>query len=487
MSWAPPWAIPFGPWKPVLMSLWPIHHGPGPQYKKKESLPQPLIKLPLIIKDQIQMRELREFTSGITHPRRTAPGCAGGPRECEYSGFPSGEGRAYMGDSYHGPFVPYLLSLLLVKRMGIVFPSAHGRLQCYTKKLDALRRWREMFFWVDDALVPWDFAFYTQGSLSRDERPPPGSYRRINGTRAGANGDVDLWVETQGGATGDDGAGGHRQRVVRSLSIGSMHCRGTSGFLCAGGEHATPVPPQTGPKAFEGMPVDQLMEEFDMVTAWQDARVAHSESKAEAESSRSYAQNLDLRKNDLLVNVEQGVARDVLSQGKLSMGCCFATRVGGGGLLEKQEEKVEQSSIEYDEELYPHMLSAIAERRRKRMEELHENEVMKLLGSKKPTSYCQMSCDQDYHIDVDNGGVKLWLGMPPRALSGQNDTFSRPGCVATALFLSFRPETSPVRMDVPVSVSDCATYGSVKLMGKLEEAREEMHATKLEVRASHCS
>ncbi|GJZ28305.1 hypothetical protein Tco_0572952 [Tanacetum coccineum] len=33
-----------------------------------------------------------------------------------------------------------------------------------------------MFFWVDDALFPWDFAFYTQGSLPRDERPPPGSY-----------------------------------------------------------------------------------------------------------------------------------------------------------------------------------------------------------------------------------------------------------------------------------------------------------------------
>ncbi|GJR64298.1 hypothetical protein Tco_0010363 [Tanacetum coccineum] len=33
-----------------------------------------------------------------------------------------------------------------------------------------------MFFWVDDALVPWNFAFYTQGLLPRDERPPPGSY-----------------------------------------------------------------------------------------------------------------------------------------------------------------------------------------------------------------------------------------------------------------------------------------------------------------------
>ncbi|GJT43587.1 hypothetical protein Tco_0952302 [Tanacetum coccineum] len=58
----------------------------------------------------------------------------------------------------------------------VSFAKRAGRLQCYTEKLDALRRWREMFFWVDDALVPWDFAFYTQGSLPRDERPPPGSY-----------------------------------------------------------------------------------------------------------------------------------------------------------------------------------------------------------------------------------------------------------------------------------------------------------------------
>ncbi|GJZ12105.1 hypothetical protein Tco_0546864 [Tanacetum coccineum] len=58
----------------------------------------------------------------------------------------------------------------------VSFSKRAGRLQCYTEKLDALRRWREMFFWVDDALVPWDFAFYTQGLLPRDERPPPGSY-----------------------------------------------------------------------------------------------------------------------------------------------------------------------------------------------------------------------------------------------------------------------------------------------------------------------
>ncbi|GJV42801.1 hypothetical protein Tco_1427337 [Tanacetum coccineum] len=63
----------------------------------------------------------------------------------------------------------------LEARIGVAM--AHSSwVQCYTEKLDALRRWREMFFWVDDALVPWNFAFYTQGLLPRDERPPPGSY-----------------------------------------------------------------------------------------------------------------------------------------------------------------------------------------------------------------------------------------------------------------------------------------------------------------------
>nr|GFB90739.1 hypothetical protein [Tanacetum cinerariifolium] len=35
---------------------------------------------------------------------------------------------------------------------------------------------REMFFWVDNALFPWGFAFYTKESLPRDERPTLGSY-----------------------------------------------------------------------------------------------------------------------------------------------------------------------------------------------------------------------------------------------------------------------------------------------------------------------
>ena len=46
-----------------------------------------------------------------------------------------------------------------------------GDLQCYKKKVDKLPRWREKFFWVDDAVFPHDFAFHTQASIGRDERP----------------------------------------------------------------------------------------------------------------------------------------------------------------------------------------------------------------------------------------------------------------------------------------------------------------------------
>nr|GFD62370.1 hypothetical protein [Tanacetum cinerariifolium] len=33
-----------------------------------------------------------------------------------------------------------------------------------------------MFFWVDNALFPWGFAFYTKESLPTDERPTLWSY-----------------------------------------------------------------------------------------------------------------------------------------------------------------------------------------------------------------------------------------------------------------------------------------------------------------------
>lgn len=58
----------------------------------------------------------------------------------------------------------------------VSFSKRPGRYQCYTEKVDALRNWRERFFWVDDKVFPWLFEFYSQGTLPKDERPDPGMY-----------------------------------------------------------------------------------------------------------------------------------------------------------------------------------------------------------------------------------------------------------------------------------------------------------------------
>ena len=58
----------------------------------------------------------------------------------------------------------------------VSFAKRHGKLQCYTMGVDSLRGWREKFFWVDQKVFPWDFDFYTRGSLPKDECPPPEMY-----------------------------------------------------------------------------------------------------------------------------------------------------------------------------------------------------------------------------------------------------------------------------------------------------------------------
>ncbi|GJS29114.1 hypothetical protein Tco_0489734 [Tanacetum coccineum] len=180
---------------------------------------------------------------------------------------------------------------------------------------------------------------------------------RLDATSVGSSEDADV-AEVDSGlkrkrATSDDGAGPSKR--VRHVSLGlststEEETPDASPTLAAKEvtetpppnveatsdssapvTHAAQSPPQAGPKAFEGMPVDQLMEEFDMVTAQQAALVAqlrarfsneHSQSvqkdeeilllktqladaQAEAESSRSYPQNLAKEKMALLVKVEQ--------------------------------------------------------------------------------------------------------------------------------------------------------------------------------------
>ncbi|GJU09866.1 hypothetical protein Tco_1132262 [Tanacetum coccineum] len=572
----------------------------------------------------------------------------------------------------------------------VSFSKRAGRLQCYTEKLDALRRWREMFFWVDDALVPWDFAFYTQGSLPRDERPPPGSYSmedaelinenripinayseaflchmgisrnyfqspeevptfigddgrggclsfllpqmdlfsvvhlskpklvtegvrplrdgeepllestagrtmelvleqpevestdvlaptplrsvpgatveppRLDATSVGSSEDADVaGAESEAGevdsglkrkrATSDDGAGTSKR--VRHVSLGGStsteeetpdapptlaakevtetpppNVEATSDSS-APVTHAVQSPPQTspltaddisrrdretGPKAFEGMPVDQLMEEFDMVTAQQAALVAQlrarfssersqsvqkdeeilllktqlADAQAEAESSRSYAQKLAEEKMALLVKNNHFAGLDE-----------FRQRVEG--LLEKQEEKLRKLSIEYDEELYPHMLSAIAERRwlishglrlaamstlesqevkqsfgdvvtcalargkAEAVEELHEKKLLIVPARTELPHIAQLERDQDYPIGVIMAGLTLARHATEGA-EAQPDYFLKPDVsqLQVPIFASPRDILNPFALEKEVPLKESLEAHAIRLAKK---------------------
>ncbi|GJV04385.1 hypothetical protein Tco_1337954 [Tanacetum coccineum] len=517
-----------------------------------------------------------------------------------------------------------------------------GRLQCKRpKKLDALSknpRWREMFFWVDDALVPWDFSFYTQGLLPRDERPPLESYilissnapeevptfigddgrggclsfllppqagdrgvapfkdgrkpcwcngtagrtmelvleqpelestdvlaptplrsvpsatvepPRPDATSVGSSEDADV-AEVDSGlkrrrATGDDGVGPSKRVRYPSLGLSTSTEEDTldasptlatkevtetpppnveaTSDSSAPVTHAAQSPPQTGPKAFEGMPVDQLVEEFDMVTAQQVALMSQlrarfsdersqsiqkdeeilllktqlADAQAEAESSKSYAQNLGRGKNGTAC---QGSSKSARMLRSTKASCPLAGSImevrtillqvwdeffarERKGLLEKQEEKLRKLSIEYDEELYPHMLSAIAERSealarvRRSGEELHEKRLLTVPAS-------QLERDQDYPIDVIMAGLTLARHASEGA-EGQPDYFLKPdvaqlqrptsigrlakkkGVKGKAILCSVGAAHIPHSDRVPVSVATVLPKDS-ELLGKLEEA-----------------
>nr|GEX99865.1 transposase (putative), gypsy type [Tanacetum cinerariifolium] len=279
---------------------------------------------------------------------------------------------------------------------------------------------------------------------------------------------------------------------------------------------------ETGPKVFEGMPADQLMEEIDMVAAHQAALVAQlkarffgecsrsvqkdeeiallkaqlADARVEAESARSYAYKLAEEKMSLLVQLDQ--KRSSSADHKAS--CHWVVKYLEGaknnhfaGLeefrqgveerLEKQEGKLRKLSIEYDEELYPHLVSSIAERRwlishglrltamctlesqevkqsfgdvvkcalargrAEAVEELHENKLLTVPAAQVPgynkdayeelvaamekmkllelPHIAQLERDQDYPIDVIMAGLTL-ARHDTEGAEAQSDFFLKP-------------------------------------------------------------
>ncbi|GJQ89578.1 hypothetical protein Tco_0000717 [Tanacetum coccineum] len=169
-------------------------------------------------------------------------------------------------------------------------------------------------------------------------------------------GEVDSWVEKYRGPPVIGRLAGHANEGA--VMSGLVVCVEATSDSSAPVTHAVQSPPQTS---------------IDCVT--------YQGRDSETTSHGLVAQ---LRVKVFLVNAARGVQMDeeILAAEAQLAGCrrlskvfevyaqsfadgknghCFVKRVEE--LLEKQEEKLRKLSIEYDEELYPHMLSAIAERR----------------------------------------------------------------------------------------------------------------------------
>ncbi|GKA93785.1 hypothetical protein Tco_0815771 [Tanacetum coccineum] len=481
-----------------------------------------------------------------------------------------------------------------------------------------------MFFWVDDALVPWDFAFsrYTRADVSRVWRSTPGSYSmedaelinenripintyseaflchmgisrnyfqipeevptfigddgrggclsfllprlvvvpsatveppRPDATSVGSSEDADV-AEVDFGlkrrrATGDDGAGPSKRVHHPSLGLSTSTKEETldvsptlaakevtktppsnveaTSDSSAPVTHAAQSAPQTGPKAFEGMPVDQLMEEFDMVTAQQVALMSQlrarfsnernqsiqkdeeilllktqlGSAQAEAESSRSYAQNLAKEKMALLVKVEQERA----DAAEYKASCHWAVKyLEGGknnhfagldefrqrveGLLEKQEEKLCKLR-EVKQSFGDVMKYALARGKAEAVEELHEKRLLTVPAAQVPgyndqayeelvaameamkllelPHIARLERDQDYPIDVIMAGLTLARHASEGA-EGQPAYFLKPDVAQLQVPIFSRPRDilNPFALEREIPLKEALEAHAIRLAKK---------------------
>ncbi|GJS07172.1 hypothetical protein Tco_0363968 [Tanacetum coccineum] len=337
-------------------------------------------------------------------------------------------------------------------------------------------------------------------------------------------------------ATGDDGAGPSKRvrHLILGLSTSTEEESSDASPTLAAKEvaetphpnveatsdssapvtHAAQSPPQTGPKAFDGMPVDQLIEEFDMVTAQQAALVAQlrarfsnersqsiqrdeeilllktqlADAQAEAESARSYAQHLAEEKMALLVKVEQERA----DAAEYKASCQWAVKyLEGGknnhfaglddfrhkveGLLEMQEEKLRKLSIDncqgrsgeelLERRLLPSFLAQVPGYNQKAYEELvAAMEAMKLLEL---PHIAQLERDQDYPIGVIMAGLTLARHATEGA-EAQPDYFLKPDVsqLQVPIFASPRDILNPFALEKEVPLKESLEAHAIRLAKK---------------------
>ncbi|GKA58286.1 hypothetical protein Tco_0757474, partial [Tanacetum coccineum] len=248
--------------------------------------------------------------------------------------------------------------------------------------------------------------------------------------------------------------------------------------------HAAQSPPQTGPKAFDGMPVDQLVEEFDTVTAQQAALVAQLrarfsnersqsiqkdeeilllkaqlvDAQAEAESSRSYAQHLAEEKMALLVKVEQERA----DAAEYKASCHWEVRQSFGDVVKCALARGKAEAVEelHERRLLTVPAAQVPGYNQKAYEELvAAMEAMKLLEL---PHIAQLERDQDYPIGVIMTG---FLSLEAHAIRLAKKT----GVKGKAILCGVGAAHLPRSDGVPVSVATVSPKDS-ELLGKLEEA-----------------
>ncbi|GJV80586.1 hypothetical protein Tco_1516456 [Tanacetum coccineum] len=198
----------------------------------------------LILHRKNKRRNLREFTSEYYSHFRTAPGSA---------------------------------------------PRMRAVCSAYTEKLECrCAVGGEMFFWVDEMLVLPDFAFafYTQGLLPRDERPPPGRiFAKCNcgaypcqSQKHWLSEDADVAEVVSGLNTqeGTESSGAFPHALLAKEETENPPPKSVEAIvILARGEHAATVPPRLVPRPLDGKQwISLSVEEFDTVTASKSALVA---------------------------------------------------------------------------------------------------------------------------------------------------------------------------------------------------------------------
>ncbi|GJY86081.1 hypothetical protein Tco_0500107 [Tanacetum coccineum] len=218
---------------------------------------------------------------------------------------------------------------------------------------------------------------------------------------------------------------------------------------------------ETGPKAFEGMPVDQLMEEFDMVTGRSRC------GGADAQLSRVVAvlctEPAD-GKNGMLVKDEQERAKMSFDQRR-------------GEAVGKAGGEVRNSVLEYDEELIltccPPLLSAevrqsfgdivkcaLARGKVEAVEELHEKKLLTVPAA-------QLERDQDYPIDVIMAGLTLARHATEGA-EVQPDYFLKPDVaqLQVPIFASPRDILNPFALEKEIPLKESLEAHAIRLAKK---------------------